>query len=128
MFARAMEICFHQVVWIRISRFLTNENRRLSKPLMAFIQVRFFDLFNKLSPSSNYYFPGIINCVRWNPSGDMLATASSDKTAKLLDFKTGKLLYTGTTSDGSKSLHFNIHYPCLIIRPCYVCLFHLSKE
>ena len=31
----------------------------------------------------------------------MIATASSDKTAALLDFKTGKVLYTGKTTDGS---------------------------
>jgi len=47
--------------------------------------------------------------VRWNPSGDMIASASDDKTAKLLDFKTGKVLHTGTTSDGSKYLLNNIN-------------------
>ena len=40
--------------------------------------------------------------MRWSPSGDKLASASRDGTAKLLDFKTGKVLYTGNTSDGSK--------------------------
>ena len=40
--------------------------------------------------------------VRWSPSGDKLASASDDTTVKLLDFKTGKVLYTGNTSDGSK--------------------------
>ncbi len=47
--------------------------------------------------------------MRWNPSGDMIASASDDKTAKLLDFKTGKVLHTGNTSDGSKSLLTNIN-------------------
>ncbi len=47
--------------------------------------------------------------MRWNPSGDMIASASDDKTAKLLDFKTGKILHTGTTPDGSKCLVFNIN-------------------
>ena len=32
----------------------------------------------------------------------MIASASFDKTVALLDFKTGKKLYTGKTSDGSK--------------------------
>ena len=32
----------------------------------------------------------------------MLASASWDQTVVLLDFKTGKKLYTGNTSDGSK--------------------------
>lgn len=45
----------------------------------------------------------MINCVRWSPTGDMLAGASEDKTAALLDFKTGKKFYTGNTSDQSKS-------------------------
>ena len=40
--------------------------------------------------------------MRWSPTGDKLASASNDKTIKLLDFKTGKVLYTGYTSDGSK--------------------------
>ena len=45
--------------------------------------------------------------MRWSPSGDMLASASGDKTVALLDFKTGKILYTGMTSDGSKYSLFN---------------------
>ena len=49
-------------------------------------------------------FLASINCVRWDPIGCSLASASEDKTVKLLDFKTGKVLYTGTTSDGRKSL------------------------
>lgn len=39
--------------------------------------------------------------MRWSPAGDMIATSSWDKTVALLDFKTGKPLYTGETSDGS---------------------------
>ena len=52
--------------------------------------------------TSDCYYIGHINCVRWSPSGDMIASASEDKTVALLDFKTGKKLYTGNTSDGSK--------------------------
>ena len=40
--------------------------------------------------------------MRWSPSGDKLASASSDHTVKLLDFKTGKVLYTRKISDESK--------------------------
>ena len=40
--------------------------------------------------------------MRWSSTGDKLASASDDKTVQLLDFKTGKVLYTGNTSDGSK--------------------------
>ena len=45
---------------------------------------------------SNSCYLDNINCVRWNPSGDMLASASCDTTIALLDFKTGKTLYTGS--------------------------------
>ena len=41
-------------------------------------------------------------CVRWSPSGDKLACDSKIYTVTLLDFKTGKVLYTGNTSDESK--------------------------
>ena len=36
--------------------------------------------------------------MRWSPSGDMIASASDDKTVAVLDFKAGKKLYTGETS------------------------------
>ena len=59
-------------------------------------------LFNKSFLTSNCYYIGAINCVRWSPSGDMLASSSFDKTVALLDFKTGKKLYTGNTSGQGK--------------------------
>ena len=45
------------------------------------------------------------------------------------DFKTGKVLYNGTTPDGSKFLLFKKNYSPLhpIARSCYVCLLHLGK-
>lgn len=116
------------MVAIAVSRYLTNENRRLSKPLKAYTQVSFSDLFNKFFLTCNNYSLGGINCVRWNPSGDMLASASSDKTAKVLDFKTGKVLYTGTTSDGSKLLTFHIHPLPLITRRCLFSMFHIDND
>ncbi len=54
--------------------------------------------------------------MRWNPSGDMIASASSDNTAKLLDFKTGEVLHTGITSHEGKSLPNNIYQLYLILR------------
>ena len=66
---------------------------------MVLTQVSFFDKSNKLFMTSNCL--GSINCVRWNPSGDMIASASRDEKIKLLDCKTGKVLYTGVTYDGS---------------------------
>ena len=59
-------------------------------------------LFNKSFLTANCYLIEQILCVRWSPSGDMLASASSDKTVALVDFKTGKKLYTGYTTEGSK--------------------------
>lgn len=44
----------------------------------------------------------MIHCVRWSPTGDMLASASKDKTVKLLDFGTSKVIYTGTAAEDSK--------------------------
>ena len=64
-------------------------------------------LFNKSFLTSNCYYIGQINCVRWSPSGDMLASSSDDKTVALLDFKTGKKLYTGKTPDNSKFTLFD---------------------
>lgn len=52
----------------------------------------------------------ILNCVRWSPSGDMLAAASRDNAAKLFDFNTGKVLYTGSESNGSKLLTFILNH------------------
>lgn len=42
-----------------------------------------------------------MNCVRWNPEGTLLATASDDNTVKLMDFASEKVLFTGGTSDKS---------------------------
>lgn len=44
-------------------------------------------------------------CVRWSPNGEMIASASRDKTVKLWDVKTGKALYIGKTSD-KRNLRF----------------------
>ena len=55
-------------------------------------------------------------CVRWSPSGDKLASASTDGTAKLLDFNTGKVLYTRKTSDKSK---FLISKDMIVIQKLY---------
>ena len=81
-----------------------NVNKRESKIVQTFggIHTSNISLFNKSFLTSNCYFLGDIDCVRWSPSGDMLASASDDNTVAQLDFKTGKKLYTGKTSHGSK--------------------------
>ena len=85
---------------------MTNENQGLSKLSLIFTQVIFL-WFNESFLTSDCYYIDIIHCVRWSPSGDMLASASHDKTVALLNFKTGKKLYTVKTSDESKFLVFN---------------------
>ena len=67
--------------------------------------------------------------MRWSPNGDKLASASGDKRVKLLDFKTGKVLYTGKTSDESKlSISECIIVIQKLYRPRLFSLFHLDKH
>ena len=79
-------------------------DKRESKIVQTFdgIHTRNIFLFNKSFLTSNCYYIDEIYCVRWSPSGDMFASSSMDSTVALLDFKTGKKLYTGKTPDGSK--------------------------
>ena len=42
-----------------------------------------------------------INCVRFSPSGDMLASASSDGTVQVVDLRIEKEPHADGTSDGS---------------------------
>ena len=67
--------------------------------------------------------------MRWSPSGDKLASASGDKRVKLLDFKTGKVLYTGKTSDESK---LSISECIIVIQKLYrrslLSMLHLDKS
>ena len=52
----------------------------------------------------SFYSLDWVYSVRWKSSGDMVVTASADKSAKVIDFNTEKVIHTGTTPDGSKSL------------------------
>ena len=45
---------------------------------------------------------GRVNCVRWSPNGEMIASASLEKTAQLFDFKAEKIIYNGKASGGDK--------------------------
>lgn len=68
-----------------------------------------------------------MNCVRWDPTGARLATASDDKTAKAIDAKTGKVIHSSTTPDQSKILMsaylMNLH---LIARVCLLSVLPLK--
>ncbi len=63
--------------------------------------------FDGIHSGSKFFFriflilQGKIKCVRWEPSGDFIASASDDKTAKVIYLKTEKVTYTGNTADGS---------------------------
>ena len=128
MYAKMMGIYWFLVAGIRISRYLISENRRLSKPSMMFTQVIILDLL-KQKFNVWIFILAAINCVRWSPSGDKLASSSDDKTVKLLDFKTGKVLYTGNTSDGCK---LSISKYMIVIqklyRPSLFSVLHLDKH
>ena len=44
--------------------------------------------------------------VRWNSSGDLLASSSNSGVVNVIDLKTEKLIYSGITSDKSKKQLF----------------------
>ena len=106
MYAKTMGIYWLLVAKIRISRYFISGNRRLSKPLVAVTRVIIWISLKKRL-NVEIFILGCIRCVRWSPSGDMLASALDDSTVSLLDFKTGKVLYTGSTSDKSNYLFQN---------------------
>ena len=106
-------------------------DKRESKIVQTFDGIHTSNNFwcvNKEFLTSNCYYIGTIFCVRWSPSSDMIASASGDETAALLDFETGKKLYTRKTSDGSKCYYgINNNYS-IIFRWCEICLLHVSNN
>lgn len=58
---------------------------------------------------AHYYFLDDITCVRWNPSGDLLASTSWDGSVKAIDFKTGKIIVRGESGIWGKLFIFLIH-------------------
>ena len=78
-------------------------DKRQSKIVQTFDDIRKSNIFlfnNKSFLITNCSYTDSIDCVRWSPNGDMLASASGDTTVALLDFRTGKK--PGKTSDWSK--------------------------
>ena len=90
----------------------------------------FREASNKLSTSNriiNQQLLGGIMCVRWSATGDMLASVSGDKAAKAIDFKAGKIIYSGTSPDSTDffkktSYAYIFHY-----RPPDVSLLYLIR-
>ena len=126
MSAKEMEICLYPEVKRGVSKYLTNDARKSSGLLLAFTPVRFVHLFLK----PDFHLWDNIVCVRWSPSGDMIATASFGTIIALLDFKTGKLLYTGDTSDRSILWLFPpiTKYLSQIIRDCVLSMLYLVSD
>ena len=82
---------------------------------MEFILVQNFD--NKKSVCAEAY-PMLdeIRCVKWDPAGEILASASRDHTVQVIDFKTGKVLQTRTTTDQSNT------------SICAIIIYHIMKS
>lgn len=90
---------------------------------MGIIQVWYISFVENIIEN----FEGHINCVNWSPNGDMLASASEDKTVKLLDVKNDKVIYTGKTADGSN--YTLISYILIqYFRSCKLCDLLLSQK
>lgn len=56
-------------------------------------------------PFSDFLLAGIndmITCVRWTPNGEMLGITTYGGSSKIVDIKTEKTIFSGTTSDKSK--------------------------
>ena len=66
--------------------------------------------------------------MRWSPSGDKLASASYDTTVSLLDFKTGKVFYTGKTSGESNLFEKTENVITELYRSNLFCMLHLDKN
>ena len=64
-----------------------------------------------------------ISCVRWNINGDQLASSSVDSSVNVIDFKTGKVIYTDTTHDKGDYI-----LPLIVLRSCYVSVFYLKNK
>ena len=77
-------------------------DKREAKVVQTFDGIHKRNIFEMVFFTPKLLILDWINCVRWSPSRDMLATASNDRKVSLLDFKTGKVLYTEKTSDDSK--------------------------
>ena len=69
-----------------------------------------------------------VNCVRWNPSGQSLATASDDTELKIIDFAAEKIVGSYITSSDSISktlLFYWYHSNLFSHRVCYFSLLYL---
>ena len=66
--------------------------------------------------------------VLWIPSGDKLATALYDELARVIDFKTGKLVYSEYTTEGSKESSPSVIILHIFTRTCQLTYKNRSKS
>lgn len=114
---------------VMASKYLTSEHHRLSKSSVRAMKVIRLISFSFPGLNISFNFENCqdeASCVRWNPNGDILAGAFNNGTVKLIDFKTGKFLWT--RSDSYESDLFCVYFLILGIRSSYVCLFHLKRR
>ena len=106
MLTQPMEICLQQLVLILMSKFMIEEHPRSSKNLINIIIIVrimvWLAMFEECSITfqfviliNNGNLIGLINCVRWNPAGNLLATASDDQSVHVWDIKAGKKIGIG---------------------------------
>ena len=132
MHAKQTQICLLQEAVAGILIFTTKGSQRSSIFLRTFIQVD--KLMSKLLRVVLLDFAcikGTINCVRWDSKGERLVSASSDHKVKMIDFASGKILYTGATLDGRK-LSYSQFFIIIIffeinIRTCLFSMLCLGK-
>ena len=79
-------------------------DKRVSKFVKTFYSVH-KGIIHQFVSSSQNDFQDDIKCVEWSPNGAMIGTASDDSKAILLDFRTKKVLYTGSSIGKSGLSH-----------------------
>ena len=72
-------------------------------------KITYLVLASELMHYMKFIYIDWITCVRWDEKGERLASASYDRTAKVLDFASEKVIYTGKTADESKYFVINCY-------------------
>ena len=62
--------------------------------------------------------------MRWNVDSKLFGTASTDTTIRVVDFGTEKVMYSGSTADGSNFIEFVSDFLIIGFRRSLVHLFY----